>query len=237
MWMDLDLGMLGGYDRMLTIFSPEGRLIQVEYAKQAARSGSTAIGLVTREGVVIVADKKVHNKLVVSSSVEKILIVDDHIIASFAGFIPDGRILLDEAREIAQRYRIIYGNPINVPLLVREIGDIMETYTRFSGVRPFGVSLIIAGIDVDPKLFSLDPSGIYYQYYATVIGEGEEKILKDLEEKYNENLSLIDGIKLGIELLEKFLGNNFTINRITVGYIKTGEKPVILEGNEIQKIL
>lgn len=236
--MDIDLGMAAGYDRMITIFSPEGRLIQVEYAKQAARSGSTAIGLTTKDGIVIVADKKIYSKLIVNESVEKILIIDDHIISSFSGFIPDGRILLDEAREIAQRYKIVYGKNIELPLLVKEIGDIMEMYTRYSGVRPFGVSLIIGGYDdTQPKLYALDPSGIYYQYKAVVIGEGEEKITKSLEEKYDENISLEDGIKLGIDLLKEFLGSNFSIDRIVVGYIKVGEKSNIIEGKEIEKFL
>jgi proteasome alpha subunit len=228
-----------GYDRAITIFSPEGRILQVEYAKQAARSGSTAIGIQAKDGVVIVADKRVPSKLIVEDSVEKIMIIDDHIIASFAGFTADGRVLLDAAREVAQTYKVNYGTEIDVLTLVREISNTMEYYTRYSGVRPFGISLIIAGIDKDdtPKIFSMDPSGIYYQYYAVVIGEGEEKIMEALEKEYKPDIEIKDAINLGIKLLKDFLKDKFSIERVVVGYIRKGEKPVIIEGKKIEELL
>ncbi|MEM1895665.1 MAG: archaeal proteasome endopeptidase complex subunit alpha [Nanopusillaceae archaeon] len=230
---------VAGYDRAITIFSPEGRILQVEYAKQAARSGSTAIGIRAKDGVVIVADKKVPNKLIVGDSIEKVIVIDDHIISSFAGFIPDGRVLLDAAREISQIHKINFGNKIDLLSLVREIGNIMQYYTRYSGVRPFGVSIIIAGIDNDdtPKIFSMDPSGIYYQYYAIVIGEGEEKIMQALEKEYRQDITVDEAIKLGINLLKNHLKDNFTFERIVVGYIKIGEKPVIIEGEKVKDLL
>ncbi|MEM0379166.1 MAG: archaeal proteasome endopeptidase complex subunit alpha [Nanopusillaceae archaeon] len=228
-----------GYDRAITIFSPEGRILQVEYAKQAARSGSTAIGIRAKDGIVIVADKKVPNKLIVGDSIEKVVIIDDHIISSFAGFIPDGRVLLDTAREIAQNHKINFGSKIDLLSLVREIGNIMQYYTRYSGVRPFGVSIIIAGIDNDdmPKIFSMDPSGIYYQYYAIVIGEGEDKIMQILEKEYEENITVEKAIKLGINILKNHLKDNFTFERIVVSYIKIGQKPVIIEGEKVKELL
>jgi len=228
-----------GYDRAITIFSPEGRILQVEYAKRAAKSGSTAIGLKTKDGVVIIADKRLPNKLIVGDSIEKIMLIDDHIISTFAGYMADGRVLMDVAREIAQQHRIDYGNKIDLLSLIREVSNIMQYYTRYSGVRPFGISLIIAGIDNDniPKLYSMDPSGIYYQYYAIAIGEGEDNIMKRLEEEYKPNMSIEEAIKFGIKLLKEALQDKFTIDRVIVGYVKVGEKPVIIEGKEIEKYL
>ena len=227
-----------GYDRAITIFSPEGRILQVEYARQAVKSGSTAIGFVTKDGVVIIADKRLHGKLIVNKSIEKIFVVDDHVIATFSGFIPDGRVLLDKARTIAQEYKITFGSPIDILSLVKEIGDIKQVYTQYGGIRPFGVSLIFAGIDADgeAKLFVTDPSGLYYQYYAAVIGEGENKISSLLEEKYDKNITIKEAIKLGIDLLKEVLKDNFTFNRIIAGYIELGKKPVLLEGEEVKKL-
>ncbi|HIP90162.1 MAG TPA: archaeal proteasome endopeptidase complex subunit alpha [Candidatus Nanopusillus sp.] len=229
-----------GYDRAITIFSPEGRILQVEYARQAVKSGSTALGFVAKDGVVIIADKRVHSKLIVDNSIEKIFVVDDHIIATFSGFIPDGRVLLDEARVIAQEYKLTFGTPIDLGTLVREISNIKQKYTQFGGLRPFGVSLIFAGVDADgePKLYMTDPSGIYYQYYAVVIGEGEGKISSKLEERFNpeKGVTIEDGIRIGLEILKDYLGKEFNINRIVAGYIKTDEKRlVLLKGKDLEK--
>jgi len=228
-----------GYDRAITIFSPEGRILQVEYAKRAAKSGSTAIGITAKDGIVIIADKRLPNKLIAKNSHEKIMIIDDHIISTFAGYMADGRVIVDVAREIAQVHKIDYGTKIDLLSLVREVSNIMQYYTRYSGVRPFGISLIIAGIDNDnlPKVFAMDPSGIYYQYYAIAIGEGEDYIMRRLEEVYNPDITLEEGIKLGINLLKEFLQDKFSIDRVVIGYIKVGEKPVIKEGEEVKEYL
>ncbi|MGB9674928.1 MAG: proteasome subunit alpha, partial [Nanopusillaceae archaeon] len=184
----------------------------------------------------IVADKKIPNKLVVSDYIEKILEIDDTILGTYAGFIPDGRVLIDYARHIAQEYKVTYGKNIEVDLLVREISDIMHLDTRYSGVRPFGVSLIIGGIDKTgiPKLYILDPAGIFYRTLGTVIGEGEDKILKILEENYKE-MKTEEAIRYGIDLLKELLKDNFTYERTIVGYVKVGEKVKILQNHQIKE--
>jgi proteasome alpha subunit len=235
--METDIGQFGPMDRGWAIFSPEGKLILVEYAKQAAKAGSTAIGICTTDGILIIADKKIPSKLIITDSIEKIMEIDDNIIGTFSGFIPDGRVLIDYAREIAQQHKLQYGKQIDIELLVREISDIMQSYTRFGGVRPFAVSLIIGGIDKDgePKLFSLDPSGIFYRYKAVVIGEGEDKITPILEERYKE-MDLNEAIKFGIDVLKEYLGNNFAYERLILSYVKKGEKVKTLENHEIKEL-
>ena len=235
--MDTEFGQMGPIDRAWMMLSPEGKLIQVEYAKQAAKAGSTAIGITAKDGIVIIADKKRSSKLISSDSVEKILEIDDFILGTFSGFIPDGRVLIDYAREIAQNYRLQYGKQIDIELLVRELSDVMQSYTRFGGVRPFAVSLIIGGIDKDgqPKIYSIDPSGIFYKYLAVSIGEGEDKIMQILEEKYKE-MELEEAIKFGMDILKDYLKDNFSYERVVIGYVKKGEKVKILENNEVKKL-
>ena len=225
-----------GYDRAITIFSPEGRILQVEYARQAVKSGSTAIGLVAKDGVVIVVDKRVHSRLVIDSSIEKIYIIDDHIISTFSGFIPDGRVLLEKARTIAQEYKFTFGSPIDMLSLVKDIGDYKQLFTQYGGLRPFGVSLIFAGIDNNkPRVFMTDPSGIYYEYKAIAVGEGENRLLSILEKEYTENMSIEEAISFGIKLLKEALDKDFDINRVNVAYIRIGEKPKILNRKDLKK--
>ncbi len=227
-----------GYDRAITIFSPEGRILQVEYARQAVRSGSTALGLAAKDGVVIIADKRLPSKMVVEDSVEKIYLVDDHIIATFSGFIPDGRVLIDKARVLAQEHRLTYGAPIDMLTLIKEISDIKQAYTQYGGLRPFGVSLIFAGIDNGvSKVFMTDPAGLYLQFKAVAIGEGEGKVTQILESGYREDMTVEEAIKFGIDAIKEFLGEEFDIHRINVAYIKIGDKkPTFMTKEEIEKL-
>jgi len=227
-----------GYDRAITIFAPDGRILQVEYAKQAVKLGSTAIGISLKDSVIIIADKRITSKLIVPSSVEKIQIIDDHIIATFSGYISDGRVLMERAQAIAQRHRIEYGTPIDLKLLAKEISDIMQIYTQYGGLRPFGVSLIFAGVDNGKtKLYVIEPSGVFYQYFATVVGEAESKILPIFEKEYRYDMNFEEGLKLGLKSLKNALGKEFDINRIDVAYIKVGQKPVFMKKEEIEKYL
>ncbi len=227
-----------GYDRAITTFAPDGRILQVEYAKQAARQGSTAIGIVTKDGIVILADKKIPNKLVISNSIEKIFKIDEHIAATFAGFISDGRVLIERARIIAQEHRVIYGTKIDVKSLVKDIADYMQIFTQYGGLRPFGVTIIFAGINEDgsKELFMIEPSGAYFQYRAAVIGEGETKIWSILEKEYKDDISLEEGIKLALKALKEALGKEFDVKRVD-GAVITKEGIRILKTEELEKWL
>jgi len=216
-----------GYDRTSIMFSPDGRLLQVEYAKEAVRQGSTAIGMVCKDGVLLVADKRIADKLVVSDSVEKIFQVDDHIGATATGFVMDGRVLIERARVIAQQHTVTYGVPIEPQSLVKEVCDIKQFYTQYGGARPFGVSLLFIGMDDKPVLYVTDPTGIFFEYKATAVGEAENEVKAILNKMYKESLTIDEGLKLAITALKKVLGKEFDLNRIDAAYIKTSDKKFI----------
>jgi len=213
-----------GYDRAITVFSPDGRLLQVEYARKTVQQGTPALGITCAEGVVLVADKRILDKLIVPASVEKIMQIDEHIGVTMSGLISDGRILIERAQEEAQRHRILYGEPIDVLSIVRSIGDFKQMYTQYAGTRPFGVSLLIGGVDKSPRLFVTEPSGIFFEYKATAIGKGAEVINKFLESKYKGDMRMEDAIKLGIKALKKALGAKFDVNRLDVAVIAMKDK-------------
>ncbi len=215
-----------GYDRAITMFSPDGRLLQVEYAKKTVRQGSTAIGMICKDGVLLVTDKRLVDKLIVAESLEKIWQVDDHIAITAAGILSDARILVDRARVKAQEHKVVYDSPIDTITIVKDIADLKQMCTQSGGLRPFGVSLLIAGSDEDGvKLFETDPTGIYFQYKATAIGEGEIEVKNILLKEYRETLTIDDGLKLALSALKKFITDGFDSDRIDCVYI-TNEKKV-----------
>ncbi len=229
-----------GYDRAITMFSPDGRLLQVEYAKKTVRLGNTAIGMVCSDGVLLVTDKRIVDKLVVPEAIEKIWQVDDHIIATAAGILSDARILIERAREKATGYRVTYDSPIDTLTIVKDLCDLKQYCTQSGGLRPFGVSLLIAGIDeAGVKLFETDPTGLYYQYKAVVIGEGETEVEEILHKEYKESLTLEDGLKLCIEALKKAIdAKEFTADRIDAAVIRTKTLKMEKIGKErIQKLM
>ncbi len=229
---------LMGYDRAITMFSPDGRLLQVEYAKKTVRQGSTAIGVVCSDGVLLVADKRIVDKLVIPESVEKIFKIDDHIGASASGILSDARVLIEKAQLKAQQHSVTYDSPVDVISIVKDVCTLKQICTQSGGLRPFGVSLIFAGVDEEgPKLFETDPTGIFFQFKATVIGEGEVEIDEILEKEYYDKITIEDGLKLCIKALKSFLGKNFNINRIDAAFIsKKDKKFTKIENGRLDKI-
>ena len=215
-----------GYDRSITMFSPDGRLLQVEYAKKTVKQGSTAIGIACRDGVVLLTDKRITSKLIVPETIEKMFRVDDHIAATAAGLIADARILVDRVQLKAQQHSVTYDSKIDVISIVKDICDLKQICTQSAGLRPFGVSMIVGGVEEDGtvKLFLTEPYGLYFQYKAVAIGEGEAEVMQVLNKKYKPNLSIEDGIKLGLSALKDFLKSEFNFERIDVVYINTSEK-------------
>ncbi len=187
------------YDRGITIFSPDGRLYQVEYAREAVRRGSGTVGVRTGDGVVLAAVRQARSPLIERDSIEKIHEVDDHVGIASAGHVADARQLVDLARRQAQVEGLRYDEPIGVEALTKEVTDHIQQYTQTGGARPFGVALLVAGIeDGEPRLFETDPSGTPYEWQATAIGGGRDDSQAYLEAEYEEGMDLDSGIGLAL---------------------------------------
>ena len=216
---------LMGYDRAITMFSPDGRLLQVEYAKKTVRQGSAAIGMVCSDGVILVTDKRIVDKLVVAEAIEKIWKLDDHMGATAAGIVSDARVLIERAQLKAQQHRVTYDTPIDVLTIVKDICSLKQICTQSGGLRPFGVSILVAGIDAGgPRLFETDPTVIYFEYKATAIGEAEPEIEEILNKNYREDMTTEEGLKLAISALVTVLDKKFNVDRIDASVILTEDQ-------------
>ncbi len=214
-----------GYDRSSTMFSPDGRLLQVEYAKKAVRQGTTSLGIICKDGVLLLADKRILEKLIIGQSIEKVFQVDDHIGASATGFLMDGRVLIERAQLMAQQYKVTYDNPMDVLSLVKDIANLKQYFTQFGGARPFGVNILFAGVDDEgPQLFVTDVTGIYFQYKATAVGEFETQLKEILEKEYDENMNLEQGFRLAVTAFKQVFGKEFDPDRLDGAYVKTGDR-------------
>jgi proteasome alpha subunit len=210
-----------GYDRAITVFSPDGRLYQVEYAREAVKRGTTAVGIKCAEGVVLIVDKRVSSRLLEPLSIEKIFKIDEHIGVASSGLVGDARALVDRARIESQINRVTYDEKIDVETLAKKLGDHMQTYTQFGGARPYGTALLIAGIsDGQSRLFETDPSGTLLEYKATGIGIGRNAVMKVFEEEYSFDASLRDCILLGIKALHDATEGKFDVNTVEIGVIE-----------------
>ncbi|MDY6765030.1 MAG: archaeal proteasome endopeptidase complex subunit alpha [Halobacteria archaeon] len=188
------------YDRAITIFSPDGRLYQVEYAREAVKRGTASVGIAVPDGVVLAAYKRLYSPLMESEDIEKIFKIDSHIGAASSGHVTDARQLIDILRRESQINRVSYQEPIGVETVVRKLCDEMQRFTQMGGVRPFGVALIVGGIENGkPRVFETDPSGSFYEWKATAIGSGSQEVKDVLEDKYDEAMGLDDAIALAIE--------------------------------------
>jgi proteasome alpha subunit len=229
----------GAYDRAITVFSPDGRLFQVEYALETVNRGATILGIVCNEGIVLAAEEKLESKLQDASFTWKIFPVDAHVGAAVVGLGSDARILIDQARVYCQSNRLMYDEPIDVEVLSKRIGDIKQLYTQHAGVRPFGVSIIFGGNDkTGNRLFSTDPSGTYRAYKAVAVGVGRETVEGILKTEYSEDLSLDETVKLAIKCLKKALQARDEQLRVKVAVIPASTKTFQpMSDEEIDKIL
>jgi len=192
-----------GYDRAIVTFSPDGRLFQVEYAREAVKRGTTSIGVIFSNGIVLIATRPLMELAVPNVGGEKVFQIDDHLGISMSGFLADGRILVDRGRIKAQVYKLTYDEPLDVLGTVKEVSDIMQMYTQYGGVRPFGVAFLLGGIDEKgAQLFEIDPSSTFYGWKAHAIGRGAPEALKILRKGWKENMSEEDAIKLAIKALK-----------------------------------
>ena len=229
-----------GYDRAATMFSPEGHILQVEYAEKTVRLGSASIGVICADGVAIISDKRIVDSLVVGESANKIAEIDSHIIGTAAGILSDARMLIERAQIIAQQHRVTYDSPIDVVSVIKDISDIKQQYTQHPGVRPFGVSVMIAGIDAKNRLYVSDITGNYFEYLATAIGENDEKIKEMLRKQYKPSIKTEDAIKIGLSIFKEIKGKHFNIEHFDAAFVLSGEKEKKvqrLSGEKLKKFL
>jgi len=215
----------GAYDRVITIFSPEGRLFQVEYAVEAVKRGATVLGVVSKEGVVLTAEEKAPSKLQDPSFAWKIFQIDEHLGVAIVGLGADARVLIDQARLFAQSNRLMYDEPIDTEVLAKRIADIKQIYTQHSGVRPFGVAMLFGGIDKEgPKLFVTLPGGDYWGYKAYALGAASDAALEVLEAKHRDDMSLDEAVLLGLECLAKSVEGKLEAPRVRMVVISAADR-------------
>lgn len=213
------------YDRAITVFSPDGRLFQVEYAREAVKRGTTTVGLKFKGGVILIVDKRIASRLMEPKSIEKIFQIDHHIGCATSGLVADARILVDQARIIAQINKVTYDENMGVEDLVKRICDYKQNYTQYGGVRPFGTALLVVGVDdVGEHLFETDPSGALVSYKAGSIGAGRNAVMEVFEEQYQEGMSQDDAIVLGLRALKKATEEEkLNPKAVEIGLVKRGE--------------
>jgi len=223
------------YDRAITVFSPDGRLFQVEYAREAVKRGTTTVGLKFKNGVVLIVDKRIASRLIEPKSIEKIFKIDGHIGCATSGLVADARILVDQARVIAQINKITYDEDMSVEELVKRVCDYKQNYTQYGGVRPFGTALLVAGVDDQGEhLFETDPSGALVSYKAGSIGAGRNAVMEVFEEEYAEGMDMEGAIGLGLKALKKATEEEkLNPKAVEIGVVVRGEAFRRLDDSEV----
>jgi len=217
------------YDKSSALFSPDGRLVQVEYAREAVKRGSISIGICYNNGIILISTRQISSSLMKPESVEKIFQVDDHIGIAISGMTSDAKFLVDKARLEAQINVSTYDEPIGVEYLTKRICDTIYLYTQSGGFRPLGTSLLIAGKENGiPRLFETDPSGVSFEWKAVAIGSNREQITGYLEQGYSDNMNHVQAILLALDALNenKIEMDNVEIVQIEDYYIKFSKDEV-----------
>ncbi|OYT42444.1 MAG: proteasome endopeptidase complex, archaeal, alpha subunit [Candidatus Altiarchaeales archaeon ex4484_43] len=225
------------YDRAITVFSPDGRLFQVEYAREAVKRGTTACGVIYDTGVLLAVDKNITSSLIVPRSIEKIFQIDEHVGIATSGLVADARRLIEDARIRAQRNRVAYNEPISIHALTRDICDIKQAYTQYGGARPFGTALLIAGVNDQPYLFETDPSGAFTECTAAAIGTGKIDVEKMFEKHYKKGMSRDDTIDLVLNGLNLVSEKKLKVEQIQIITIDIKDKYQEVSKEEVARAL
>lgn len=224
------------YDRGV-MFNPDGRLFQVEYAKEAVRKGATSIGLIAKDSVVFVAHKNIAEPLAIPSTIQKVFKVDSHVGATYSGMVADGLHIIDMARQRAQNHRLVFDDLKAVEALAKDISSYMMQATQYGGLRPYAVSLLVGGIDNGPKLFEIEPGASFLGYKADAIGAGKKVATEILVKEYRDNMSLEDAIKLGVKIIKKISEERLTKESMDIGYVQEGREYHLLDSEELPNYL
>ena len=227
-----------GYDRAITVFSPDGRLYQVEYAIETVKRGALAIGIKSKDGVIIAVEEK-PRRLQISTTPQKIFQVDYHVGAAAAGYIPDARAQVDNARFFSQSNKLVYDEAVEVQTVAKHLADQCQQYTQYAGARPLGVSLIIGGVDSSgTSLYLTDPSGAYVLYNAVAIGANSDIATEFLEKNYSHDLTLDDAKTLAVAIINLVSEVKEGANHIKMSQIDSESKQFkFIEGSEIKKLI
>lgn len=226
------------YSFSLTTFSPSGKLLQIEYALNRVAEGRPALGIKARNGVVLATEKKVTSPLVDETTLSKVEHLSENVGVVYAGMVPDYRVLVKRGRKMAQKYFTTYRELIPVSQLVREEAAVMQEFTQSGGVRPFGISLMIAGYDDNgPQLYQVDPSGSYFGWKASAIGKNHVNAKSFLEKRYSDDIELEDAIHTAILTLKEGFEEAITAENIEIGVIGEDRKFRILTPAEVQDYL
>ena len=237
------------YDRNVNTFSNQGRLYQVEYAMKAVEQGCTTLGIQTKDGVILAAEKKIASKLQIPSSIENIMKIDDHVICTYSGLRSDARALIERARVEAANHWFTFNERMPVEAISLAVCDVCLSFAEKKKKkkgekrvvsRPYGVAMLIAGIDKDgkAKLFKNDPSGNYVRYKACCIGQGAENGLTTLQNNYNEDMNFDDAINLAGKVLKENLEQKINKDNVQIAYIKNKDKQIVqLTPEQIEKLL
>ncbi len=225
-----------GYDRAITVFSPDGRLYQVEYAIETVRRGTIAVGIKCKDGIIIAAEEK-PRKLQISDTAQKIFQIDEHVGVAAAGYIPDARSQVDNARFFSQSNKLIYDEPVDVEAIAKHLADQSQQFTQYAGVRPFGVALILGGVDsTGNSLFLTDPSGTYISYEAIAIGSGSDQVTDFLEKTYKPDITLEDAGALATASIYIASEDKEGTKHIRMSQIKSDTKSFeIISDEQIEK--
>ncbi|XP_022903277.2 proteasome subunit alpha type-7-1 [Onthophagus taurus] len=229
--------MAARYDRAITVFSPDGHLLQVEYAQEAVRKGSTAVGVRGKEAVVLGVEKKSVAKLQEERTVRKICLLDDHVVMAFAGLTADARILINRAQIECQSHKLTVEDPVTLEYITRYIASLKQKYTQSNGRRPFGMSCLIGGFDYDgvPHLYQTEPSGIYYEWKANATGKSAKTVREFLEKYYTDEevASEAGTVKLAIKALLEVVQSGQ--KNLEIAVMRKGQPMVMLDAETIEK--
>jgi len=231
------------YDRGVNLFSPEGRLFQVEYAIEAIKLGSTALGIQTSEGVVLAVERRITSPLIIPKSIEKIYEVDKHIGCAMSGLIADSRTMVDKARVEGQNHWFTYNEPMSVESLTQSLSNLAlafgnRDYDKSAMSRPFGVALLIGGIDEHgARLFHLDPSGTFLQYDAKAIGSASEGAQQTLQEVYHKSMTLKEACVQALTILKQVMEEKLNSTNVELATVTKAENFKMFKKEEIEELI